>query len=93
MSVRRAHPPRVVTQTRTVASRDVHRPFKIHFEFALASDIADADAAYLQRKLLPTTNAVLRQFIQVRWRICSSCKTCCNTLLNLRVFGKGAIVL
>lgn len=64
-SVRQAHPPSVVTETSSVTWHDVRRPFKIHFEFAFGSDIADADAVYLKSKLLPTTNAVLRQFIQV----------------------------
>lgn len=41
------------------------RPFKIHFEYSLGSEITTSDADYLQQQLLPTTNAVLRQFIQV----------------------------
>ena len=47
------------------AGKTVGRPFTVHFESAVGSEIADADALYLESKLLPATNAVLRQFIQV----------------------------
>jgi hypothetical protein len=42
------------------------RPLKIHFEYKLDPEVPLSVAAYLKNQLLPATEAVLRQFIQVR---------------------------
>eukprot|EP00892_Ulva_mutabilis_P007549 jgi/Ulvmu1/5166/UM021_0183.1 len=58
--------PSLLMESPLSSSTSIRRPFKVQFEFVLAPDVADDDAKYLNRKLLPATNAVLRQFIQVR---------------------------
>lgn len=47
-------------------ARTWQRPFKIHFEHFLESNTTKEDQDYLTTKLLPTTAAVLKQYVQVR---------------------------
>lgn len=46
------------------------QPLNIHFHFALSSNTPEDDEDYLRNRLLPSTAAVLKQFIQV-WLISS----------------------
>lgn len=46
-------------------ARTARRPFKIHFEYFLANSTTQEDQDYLMTQLLPTTAAVLKQYVQV----------------------------